>query len=371
MTNCIIYLDNAATTKPNSEVLSTMANADNLLFYNSAALYEASLNVKRELSNARQIITKKLTHNTDGELIITSGATESNNMVLLGKITHKNHHLLILSGEHSSSYGPAMYLRNQGFDVDFVPLKNTGEADLDAIKRLVKPSTALFAFGMVNSDTGTLHNSEAIVKLVRSLNKQVHIHCDATQAFCKFDFDVHDLGFDSVSISAHKIHGPKGIGGLWIKKGTKLNPIMIGGSQQNYRPGTESNASILGFAKAVEIFKTAENFTHVQSLKKYLLANLPEGCRINGEKINPYITNIQLPNVLGQTVMNALSSQGICVGLGSACSSTASKNRTLLAMGISESKTKQVIRVSFSATSTLADVDTFCALLKNILDNLR
>jgi len=367
-----IYFDNAATTRTSDVVREEMTRAEHQLFYNSAAMYSPSLRVKNEIAHALETIKRRLTHSDAGELIFTSGATESNNMVIFGKIIHKQrHHLIILSGEHSSVFAPAKYLKDTGFEVDFVPLHPDGTADLDVIKRLVKPNTALFVFGMVNSDTGCMQNIREIVRIVRETNKDVHIHCDATQAFAKFNFDVAILGLDSVAISAHKINGPKGIGALWIRNRTTLHPIMLGGGQQPLRPGTENNSAVMGFAKAAESFDTDTNYKHVQQLHERLIRGLPDGCTINGRNDNPYITNIALPNTLGQTVMNALSSVGICIGLGSACASTAAKNRTLLAMGINEKKTKQVIRVSFGIYNTLEEVDTFLAELRKVLANLK
>jgi len=374
-----IYFDNAATTRTSDVVREEMARAEVQLFYNSAAMYSPSLLVKNEITHANETVKRRLCamciQSEEGELIFTSGATESNNMVIFGKILNKQrHHLIVLSGEHSSVFAPAKYLKDNGFEVDFVPLHGDGTADLDAVRRLVKPNTTLFVFGMVNSDTGCMQNTREIVRIVREINKGVHIHCDATQAFCKFNFDVQILGLDSVAICAHKINGPKGIGALWIRnvdsvKAT-LHPIMLGGGQQPLRPGTENNPAVMGFAKAVETFDTEKNYTHVKKLYDRLVSNLPNGCTLNGNSPNPYIINIQLPNILGQTVMNALSSVGICVGLGSACASTAAKNRTLLAMGIEEKKTKQVIRVSFGVYNTLEEVDRFLDELKKILANL-
>jgi len=365
----LIYFDNAATTKISDRVVAEMQHAESNLYFNSAALYTPSLNVKRELDRANSLIKKRLTHSGSGDLVFTSGATESNNMVIFGKVTHTRHHFLVAAGEHSCDYAPSVHLKNSGFEVDYVPLLPSGEIDLDALRRLVKPNTALFVFGMVNSDTGTLQNATEIVRIIKGINPSTHIHCDAVQAFCKFDFDVATLGLDSVAISAHKIYGPKGIGALWLRKGVSLKPIMFGGAQQEYRPGTENNAAIIGFAAAVESFNTAKNFAHLKSLHTSLRAC--KAIQVNGNNLNPYITNIQLDGILGQTVLNALSARGICVGLGSACASTASKNRTLLAMGIPEAKTKQVLRVSFGIYNTLAEVDIFLNELKEILAKFR
>lgn len=367
----IVYLDNAATTQVSVAVQEEMKRAERELYFNSAALYAGSLIVKKELEAAADVIKRKLTRNGDGTLIFTSGATEGNNLVMFGKVTAARHHVLVAAGEHSSIYAPSVYLKNNGYEVDFIPLTPTGEIDMIAVKRHIKPTTALFVFGMVNSDIGALQNVHELVKAVREINPRTHIHVDAVQGFCKYNFDVGIMGLDSVVVSSHKINGPKGIGALWLRKGVTLRPMMFGGSQQEYRPGTENNTAILGFAKAVETFDTIENYNKILELQKKLIAGLPESCKINGTNANPYITNIQLPGMLGQTVMNALSSRGIYVGLGSACASNASKNRTLLAMGIPEEKTRQVLRISLGVNNTIEDINKFLIALKEILRNMK
>jgi len=373
-------------------VSAEMERANRELFYNSAALYGPSLAVKNEIERAADTIKRRLscavepdcakkvcnatfaaqraTGGTD-QLVFTSGATESNNLVIMGKITRQNHHLIVSAGEHSSVHAPAKFLFDKGHAVDFCPLSGDGTIDLKALERLVRPETALVVFGMVNSDTGCIQDTGAIVRTVRKANRTAHIHCDATQGFCKFDLDAAALGLDSVAISAHKLGGPKGIGALWMRQKARLSPLMHGGGQQDIRPGTMDTPSILGFARAVELFDTAEHLEHVSHLHKCLVGNLPPSCKINGKNDNPYITNIQLPGILGQTIMNALSSEGICVGLGSACASTATKNRTLLAMGIPEPKTKQVIRISFCPENTGNDVKTFIEKLHIAIDKFR
>ncbi|MCL2569725.1 MAG: cysteine desulfurase [Firmicutes bacterium] len=362
-----IYFDNAATTRIRPEVLSAMNDAEGGLFYNSSAMYAGSVKSRKAIEQAGDIVLSRLTKRKTGNVIFTSGATEGNNIVIFGKMTNPRQHMVVLAGEHSSTYAPSVYLKNNGYEVDYIPLKKNGVADLDTLTRLIRPNTALIVFGYVNSDTGVIQPTADIVKIVKSINPKAHVHCDVVQGFCKFDFDVMDLGLDSVVVSAHKIYGPKGVGALWLKKGTTLKPIMYGGSQQEYRPGTENNSDIIGLAQAIKHFDTQSSYMHVKKLQDRLLSGLPRGCSINGDASNPYITNIMLPNVFGHTVMNALSSRGIYVGLGSACSSKAAKNRTLIAMGIPENKTKNVIRVSFGIYNTLDEVDIFLDELENIL----
>ena len=381
-----IYLDNAATTKVRQSVLDVMNEVENALYFNSAAVYTGSLNVKKAIENSKDIIKNRLTKSGRGEVIFTSGATEGNNIVILGKILNKRNHLVVFAGEHSSVYAPSVYLKNAGFEVDYVTLKNSGEVNLESLEKLIRPNTALVVFGLVNSDIGIIQNAQEIIRIIRQKNSKTHIHCDAVQGFCMFDFDVENMGLDSAVVSAHKVYGPKGIGALWLRSGAKLQPIMFGGSQQDYRPGTESNATIIGFGNAIESFDTEKSFTYITTLRDHLVSNLPYGCSLNSMKESitsqnlshsttacqsPYITNILLPSgILGGTVMNALSARGIYVGIGSACASKTAKNRTLLAMGLSEQKTQQVLRVSLGQYNTIEEIDIFLFELRNILNEL-
>jgi cysteine desulfurase len=366
MENKIIYFDNSATTKIAPAVATVMSQTEDNLFYNSSALYGGSTEVAKKIATAKEVIKAKL-GGANGELHFMSGATEANNTVIFGKIRKKTQGLVIARGEHSSVHSPAQYLEQTGFPVAYAPLTPTGEVDIDATVRLITPTTALFVFGLVNSDVGTLQNAGEIIKQVLAKNKSTHIHCDVVQAFCKHEFNVEKLDLDSATVSAHKINGPKGVGALWLKRGVQIAPLIYGGDH-GLRAGTEANALILGFATAVETFDTGENFNKVARLHERLLNALPNGCTVNGINNNPYITNIQLPSgITGQTVLNALNSKNIFVGLGSACSSNSAVNRTLRAMGKSPTQQKQVLRISFSATNTIAEVDIFIAELTQIL----
>jgi cysteine desulfurase len=265
-------------------------------------------------------------------------------------------------------HSPAVYLEQSGFAVAYAPLKPNGEIDIAAAADLITPDTALFVFGLVNSDTGTLQNAGEIIRQVKAKNSKTHIHCDAVQGFCKYEFNAEKLGVDSVTVSAHKINGPKGIGALWLKNGASVAPLIYGGNH-GLRAGTEATALIAGFAKAVEIFDTQANFNKIMPLHERLCGNLPDGCTVNGVNNNPYITNIQLPNVMGETVLNALNAKKIFVGLGSACAVNSKINRTLQAMGKNQKQQKQVLRISFGVSNTAAEVDIFLKALTEILNS--
>ena len=373
-----VYLDFNATAPLHPAAREAMGRALNLCG-NASSVHAEGRAARQLVETARAAIAGFAGVPAKG-VIFTSGATEANNLIIFGRVSNPRNSLILLSGEHSSSYSPSVFLRQNGIEVDYVPLLENGMADLGALKKLVRTSTALVCFSLVNSDTGAIQDAREIVRIVKSQNPKTHVHCDAVQGFCKFDFDVEELGLDSVCISAHKIHGSKGIGAMWLKKGITLRPMMFGGSDHGFRPGTENNAGILGFAKAVEVFDTKENFEHVRKLRARLVEGLPDGVTLSTELSqmggvpvleNPYITSLHLSGVLGSHALNALSSRGIYVGLGSACSSRATKNRTLLAMGLSERQSQQIIRVSFAHYNTPEEVDAFLKSLGEVLAELR
>jgi cysteine desulfurase len=260
-----------------------------------------------------------------------------------------------------------MHLERQGFTVWYAPLLKTGEIDIENTIKLVNDKTALLVFGLVNSDIGTLRDAKALVTAVKSKNKFAHVHCDAVQTFCKFDFNAENIGLDTVTVSAHKIGGPKGIGALWIKKGVSLCPLMYGGAH-GMRPGTENNAAIAGFVAAVTALDIKSNLEKVTVLHRRLINGLPFGCSVNGINNNPYITNILLPNIYGETVLNALNAKNVFVGLGSACAINSAVNRTLRAVGLTPKQQKQVLRISFWINNTVDDVDIFLTELKDIIN---
>ncbi|MCQ2381758.1 MAG: aminotransferase class V-fold PLP-dependent enzyme [Clostridia bacterium] len=352
----MIYLDNAATTKIQLPVWQAMQAIEEKNYFNANTLYLGGIQAAQVINQARSTLLKKL-HATSGQIVFTNTATQANHLIMNHLIRRVDHHLVITAGDHNSVYLLAKEKSDHGYTVTTLPLLTNGTLDLDAIKQLVTEKTALFVFSLVNSDIGTYQDAAAIVKAVRACNPRTHIHADASQAFCKFDFNVDELDLDSVTICGHKIHGPKGIGALWVRDGIQI--------EQPH--GTLNNAGIIGLATAAEKFSCPQ----VQELHRYLVEHLPEGCRVNGINNNPYITNILLPNVFGETVLNALSAQEIYVGLGSACASHAKGNRTLSAMKLSPKEQKQVLRISLGMNNTLDDIKTFLSALQSVLLAIR
>lgn len=352
----MIYFDNAATTRIQPSVWQAMQDIEQNVFYNANTLYTGGIRAAQSVTAAQTVLMEKL-HAADGQLIFTSTATQANHLIMDHCLRRPNQHLVITAGDHNSVYLAAKDRENRGYNVATVPLQRDGRMDITAINQLVTEHTALFIFSLVNSDIGTYQDAAAVVQAVRRANPRTHIHADASQAFCKFDFNVSALDLDSVTICGHKIHGPKGVGALWVRAGINIEPPH----------GTLNHAAIVGLATAAQNFACPQ----VATLHQYLVEHLPDGCQVNGINNNPYITNILLPGVFGETVMNALSTQDIYVGLGSACASHAKGNRTLAAMKLTPTQQKQVLRISFGRDNTLDEVKTFLTALQTVLQAIR
>ncbi len=352
----MIYLDNAATTKLNPTVLPVMKTVEAEYFFNANTLYRGGIQANQVIDQARTDLMQKL-HADGGQLIFTNTATQANHLIMDHCIRRPKQEVIITAGDHNSVYLYAKERADHGYQVSTAPLNRDGTINLAALEQLITEQTALFIFSLVNSDIGTYQDAAAIVATVRARNPHTHIHADASQAFCKFDFNVSVLDLDSVTICGHKIHGPKGVAALWVRSGINIEPPH----------GTLNNAAIVGLAAAAKNF----NCPAVTTLHQYLIEHLPDGCRVNGINNNPYITNILLPNVFGETVMNALSVQEIYVGLGSACASHAKGNRTLDAMKLTPKAQKQVLRISFGMNNTLDEVKTFLSALTAVLSAIR
>ena len=348
----MIYLDNAATTRIQPNVWQAMQEIEQTIYFNANTLYKGGVQASQIITQARTILMNKL-HTQTGQLIFTNTATQANHLIMDHCIRRPQQHLIITAGDHNSIYLAAKARSNQGYTVDTLPLLRDGTIDISAIDKLVTEQTSLVMFSLVNSDIGTYQDAATLVAAIRARNPKVHIHADAAQAFAKFDFDVTQLDLDSVTICGHKIHGPKGVGALWVRAGINIEAPH----------GTLSQSAIMGLATAAQNF----HCPHIEKIHQYLVEHLPTNCRVNGINNNPYITNILLPNIFGETVLNALSAQGIYVGLGSACASHAKGNRTLEAMKLTPQQQKQVLRISLGMDNTLEDIKTFLTALEKIL----
>ena len=352
----LVYLDNAATTKMFEECADVLKKYACMDFYNPSAEYGQAVNISRELDNARKSLLNKLGA-SKGDVVFTGGATESNNLAVMGSVRNGSWEYVFSAGEHPSVFNVAHHLKELGHIVHFVPLQRNGQVDYDALKTMLNKNTRLISIMHVSNETGVINDLAKISQIRDENASKALFHADGVQAFCKMPFRLDELGVDLYSISAHKFHGPKGVGALYVKNKSSLKNIVYGGGQEGgFRSGTENVAGIKAMQCAFEQIDVAENFEKVQDLKRQFLS-IVAGC--NGamyvDSESPYIVSLSFEGVNGETLMRAVEDQMI-VGMGSACSAKHAGNRILKEMKFSPDKIKSSIRVSFNAYLSLEDV---------------
>ena len=359
----IVYLDNAATTQCYEEVAEILKTESVNGYFNPSALYKPSVDNAVKIKNARDTIKSAL-HAPDGELYFTSGGSESDNTALFCTRKPKGSRVIVGLGEHDAVMSGANELKNQGFDVVFAPINTDGAVNVDEFKALLNENVSLVSIMHVSNETGAVNDIQKLVRLTRKLAPNAVFHSDGVQAFEKIKVNLRSLDVDLYSISAHKIHGPKGIGGLYVKKGTSIKPLIYGGGQEKgFRSGTENLPAILAFERAVELNEDNFDLNYSKKLdfKEYLTAKLKENVQdvviISPENdCAPHILTVAFKDVRGEVLLHAIEEDGILVGIGSACSShRESRFKSLL--GLDESHRDGIIRFSTSEFSDVSDVD--------------
>ena len=367
----MIYLDNAATTKPSP---GTVAMAERILeaeYFNPSALYYPGVALRNEIEKTREKIADKLGCKT-GEIVFTSGATEANNWVMSKGIKNKHGNIVISEGEHPSVYEPAMSVKGQGTTVRIVPLSKDGTVDGQKLLELIDADTTLVSVMHVSNETGAVNDVKSLSKSVKAINPRTLFHSDGVQAFCKTPIALGGSDIDLYSISAHKIGGLKGIGALYIKNGINLAPLIFGGGQEkNLRSGTENVMSILSFGTAISDFDDS-SVPKCYECAIDLLSNA-DGFLINGsaEHSSRFIISVGISGVKSEILQHLLSDQGILIGTGSACSSKTKKNRTLESMKVEKKYADGNIRISFSPTSTPEETAYAIKIIIDTADKLR
>lgn len=374
----MIYFDNSATTQTYPEVAKYVSDCSINLYYNPSSVYGPSVEAKNKLNQARQKMLKFLGASSNDNLYFTGSATEANNILLNG-LARKNKKILVSIGEHPSVYETAKNLKNMGFDVEFLNLTKDGLLDVEHLKSLLNNEVGLVSFMHVSNETGAINDIESISKLIKQKAPNCLVHCDGVQAFCKIKINLSATCVDAYTISSHKVHGPKGVGAFYLKKGITLKPTVFGGGQEfGVRPGTENLPSILGFVMASEIMQKDidNNFKHVQQLKIKMKTLLEKNCTdysINADitESSPYILSVSFKGIKGEVLLHSLEMEQIYVSTGSACSSKLAGNRILSAMGQSLDRIVGNIRFSFCETNTEQEVETVVKVLKEKLSKLR
>jgi len=376
-----IYLDNSATTRICDEALETYITVSREHFGNPSSLHAIGFDAEKVLKDARADVMRTLGAK-NGTLIFTSSGSEANNLAIFGrahaKERYKGKKILTTAGEHSSVSAVMEALRADGFRIEAIPTVG-GALDLNALERMLTPDVILVSAMMVNNETGAIYDLAAVSAIMKRKCPDAVLHADATQSFMKIPFTPDGLGADMVTLSSHKIEGPKGVGALYISgemiKTRGLAPMILGGGQEGgYRSGTENVPGIAAFATACRAAKNSfsARMRHISELKNYLLERLKADGRLAEitplcpPNAAPHILSLTVSNIKSETMLHFLSSEGICVSSGSACSSNASARHAspaLLAYGQTEAEADSSIRVSLSHRNTKEELDALCEAL--------
>ena len=364
----MIYLDNAATTHPDPQVISEMAKVLETLPGNPSSLHTLGRAANHYLAECRTTIAKAL--GTTGTLTFTSGGTESNHWAIHGALhvmRHRGRHIIAAATEHDAIRAPLRALSDIGYEITLLEPEHTGQISVQRLSKALREDTALVSIMLVNNETGAISPIQELAALTHA-NSPALFHTDAVQGFCKIPFTTESLGVDLLSISAHKLHGPKGIGALWVRNGLKLPPVFHGGGQEGgLRSGTEPLHNIAGFAKAVSLAaaRQSETTRYLNALQTHLrdrlhkalptLHLLPQGA--------PHIASLSLPGYRSEAIMNLLDKQGFAVSHASACK-RGGRSHVLEAMRLPGKIIDGTIRISFAHDTKEQDLDQFITALE-------
>lgn len=357
------YFDNSATTAPCCEAVNAVSDAMTRCWGNPSSLHRAGNLANELLKNSRKDIANRLSCAPE-EIFFTSGGTEGNNLAVIGaahQMRRMGRRIVSTSVEHSSIDDTLTKLEADGFEVIKLKVDNYGRINEKDLYAAVNSNTILITMMLVNNEVGSIMPIQAAKRAAMMARSPALIHCDAVQAFGKMPLKPASLGVDLMTISSHKIHGPKGVGALYIRKGVKIKPRTFGGEQEKkIRPGTEAMPAIAGFAAAARALPDpARELEHITMLRDYMVAKLVE---IPDVVINsppdalPYVTNISVLGIKSEPMLNFLSEKGIFVSSGSACSK-GKKSHVLLQMGLDRKRLDSPIRISFSRYTTVQEID--------------
>ena len=376
------YFDNSATTRVFDCVKDIVVKVMMEDYGNPSAKHRKGMEAERYIKEAKSLIAQTLKVQ-EKEILFTSGGTESNNMALIGTaMANKRAGMHIISSniEHASVYNPLAYLEEQGFEVTYLPVDHLGHISLEELKSAIRPDTILVSVMYVNNEVGAVEPVEEIGALIKSVNPQTLYHVDGIQAYGKYRIRPKKMGIDLFSVSAHKIHGPKGVGFLYIGENVKIRPLIFGGGQQkDLRSGTENVPGVAGLgAAACEIYRNhEEKISRLLELKERLITGLSEleGVVINsrpGLESAPQIVSVSFQGVRSEVLLHALEDRGIYVSSGSACSTNhPAISGTLKGVGVAKELLDATLRFSFGSFNTIEEVDYSIEVLKELLPVLR
>lgn len=382
-----IYLDNSATTQICKEALDRYIEVSQNSFGNPSSLHGMGLNAEKQIEATRLEIKNSI-KDRDAEIIFTSSGSEANNLAIIGRAMSKERYkrgakIITTDSEHASVSSPLAKLFEMGFKIARIPTKS-GVVDLDVLKKEMTPDVILVTVMMVNNETGAAYDIQSISSIMKSNSPDAYLHVDATQSYLKIPFTRKSLGADMITISSHKIEGPKGVGALIVSpdvmKTRGLSPIIFGGGQEKgLRSGTENVPGIAAFGEAIKVALplVSERAEKMESLRSYLIEKITDDPTLSAISITnpvshaPHIINLTLPSIKSETMLHYLSSLGIYVSSGSACSSNSNTiSSALTSFGRSSEEADSSIRVSFSHRNDFSDVDALADALKSGITRL-
>lgn len=366
----MIYLDNAATTRPFDEVIAEMCAIQKECYANPASMHEAGYAAEKKVNDALSA-AKKTIGAKSGTFLFTSGGTESNNLAFFGTLSgalKRNPHIVTTKIEHPSVTEPLRFLENHGARVTYVGVDSRGFVDPDEVADAVEDNTKIVSVMYVNNETGAIQPISDISRKAKEKNRDILFHTDCVQAFGNAEIDVKKQGIDMLSLSGHKINGPKGVGGFYFSDRVHLVPAIMGGHQQgDKRSGTLNTPGICGFAKALELTAQQANEKHalLTKLKEKLIAALTGDALFTvnniGEGYSPHIISVSVQNVRAEVLLHALETHGICISAGSACSThKPAPSHVLTAMGFDKNQIEGTVRISTGSFTTEQEIDLFC-----------
>lgn len=380
------YLDNSATTRCSDRACQLMVDLLTKDYGNPSSLHMKGIEAERFVETAKKKIAKTL-RVSEKEIIFTSGGTESNNLAIIGAAManrRAGNHIITTSIEHASVENPMEFLKEQGFEITYLSADENGIISLEELEEAVTEQTILVSMMQVNNEIGAIEPVAEAAELIKKKNPATLIHVDAIQSYGKMYIYPKKLGIDMLSVSGHKIHGPKGSGFLWVKEKTKLKPLILGGGQQKgMRSGTENVPAIAGLGEAAEeIYENLdEKRAHLYGLKQRFIDGIEklEGTHVNGktgEDSAPHIVSVSFEGIRSEVLLHSLEDRGVYVSSGSACSSNnhAGKqkgSKTLRNIHLKENLLDSTLRFSFSVHTTEEEIDYALEVLGELLPVLK
>lgn len=362
----MIYLDNASTTPTTAECANIALKFMTEKFFNPSAPYHPSVDAANELRKCRESILKTL--RGDGKIIFTSGGTESDNLALFGCKKQNGSRIIVSASEHPAVMRSAEELKQRGYDVIYCPVDGSARVIVSEFEKLVNKQTSLISIMHVNNETGAVNDIKKLCTIAKKINPEVLFHSDGVQAVGKIRVNLNELGVDFYSVSGHKLGAPKGIGALYMKKGTNLRPILYGGGQEfGLRSSTENLAGAAAFAHAIKhsIENLEQNYNKISALNDYLRKELifSQYKILSEGECSPYILCLSMEFIRGEVMLHSLEKYEIYIGTGSACSSKKSEKRLPSLLNLPKEYEKGIIRISLSENTTKNEIEYFIKTL--------